>query len=216
MTDIEPTYCSVNDVAGFLGVPFFDVNSTPSDSTVKSRILEAEELIDDMTNASWRGAQVLNEIHNATSNYQRTKSYHSIYLNHRKILPLTSASGDKLEIFDGNNWVDWIASGSGKVEGRANDFWVDYSQGVIYVLNGTILPKGVRVSYRYGDSAKVPASVKKAAIYLVCIDLLASDDRTTLLPEGSSQMDHGEKIAYWRKEVDSLLERFKEISVPFD
>jgi len=47
----------------------------------------------------------------------------------------------------------------------------------------------------------------------VASELLMSDDRSVLIPEGTQNVDLGSKIQLWRKEAESILNRYKEMVV---
>jgi hypothetical protein len=48
---------------------------------------------------------------------------------------------------------------------------------------------------------------------MVAADLLMSDDRSVLIPEGSQNVDLGSKIQLFRKEAADILARYKEVVV---
>ena len=48
---------------------------------------------------------------------------------------------------------------------------------------------------------------------MVAADLLMSDDRSVLIPEGTQNVDLASKIQLWRKEADEIMRRYKEVVV---
>ena len=48
---------------------------------------------------------------------------------------------------------------------------------------------------------------------MVATDLLMSDDRSVLIPEGSQNVDLGAKIQIFRNQAKAILGRYKEIVV---
>ena len=48
---------------------------------------------------------------------------------------------------------------------------------------------------------------------MVASELLMSDDRSVLIPEGGQNIDLGSKAQLWRKESMEILSRYKEVVV---
>lgn len=208
-------YCSVEDVQGFLQLSSgFSTSSVPTKASVEARIEEAEDFIDNFTGNAWRSVSVVNEYHEfgvVGSVYDYSSGF-PVFLNHRNVKALDSGEGDKVEVWDGGSWVDWLSSDS-REEGRSKDFWLRYEDGVLYIRNYSKFPIMVRVSYRFGESV-VPKDIRKACILLVCIDLVESDDRSVLLPDvGSSQVSYSNKLDRWQARVDSILSNRKEFVI---
>lgn len=91
--------------------------------------------------------------------------------------------GDVLEIFDGKNWIDYIST---KTEGRSADYFVNESDGILYVRGYFILGNDyVRCKYRYGETT-VDSGIELACTKLVASDIMQQDDRATVaLPDGN-------------------------------
>lgn len=145
------TYTTPARVALFMEEAAFDASSTPKISTIQSWILEAEATIDRETKNSWKLSEEPLHYYDLPGVY-----YHNtgapISLRKPNILALDSTAGDSLEIWDGANWVDYLAT---KTEGRSDDFWLNYERGVLY-LRGYLLPRkdGVRIKFRYNSGAR--------------------------------------------------------------
>ena len=54
-------------------------------------------------------------------------------------------------------------------------------------------------------------AIEEAATKMTVIDLLMSDDRTVLLPEGTSNIDLSSKVQLLQAEVNAILARYTEI-----
>ena len=70
----------------------------------------------------------------------------------------------------------------------------------------------IKCSYIYGERY-LEKAIEEAATKMVAIDVLMSDDRSVLIPEGTQNVDLTAKIQLLRAEVDSILARYVEIVV---
>ena len=105
-------------------------------------------------------------------------------------------------------------SGTSGDKQRLKDWWLDHEMGIIYFNNSYPFFEwnAVKVSYIYGERY-LEKAIEEAATKLVCSELLMSDDRSVLIPEGTQNVDLGSKIQLWRKEAMDILSRYKEIVV---
>ena len=205
-------YTTTEIVAGLLQVPVFNETTIPEREAVEDSINEAEDEIDRVTNHAWREKTITQEMHNLEDSGYRAYTGVPLFLHHRKIKTLDNQKGDLIEIWDGSSWVDYITTYQ---EGRDKDFWLDYEQGVIFIrTRPPFLPKVfiARITYRYGESS-VPKDIEKAATIMAAQDLLMSDDRSVLLPEGTSNITLSEKRHLWDEEIEKILNRYKETVV---
>ena len=197
-------YCTSSQVASFLQVPSFSGSTTPSGGHVDDFIAMAEERIDQLTDHAWatsRAKTVTEErgrIQRVMSNSVNDRG--RIQLRHYPILDMSGS--DKLHIWDGGNYVEYIANKTGddtitNVTGK--DYWIDKERGTIY-LNSynqfnllSDAPSGVTayVTYRYA-TATTPADIKQATIYLVA-SMIAMNDDLNLMQEGDDSMDNSTK-----------------------
>lgn len=201
------TYCTHSDVSGFLQTPAFSVSTTPTSTIIEDRINEAEDFIDSETGHAWRSVTVTNEYHDVAGVYERGIGF-PIYLDHRAVKSLANASGDKLEVWDGSSWVDWLTESS-REEGRDKDYWLRYEMGVLYIRSSYAKPVSVRITYRYGETS-VPKDIKKAAVLLTAIDVISSDDRSVQIAESNSQVNYLNKIEKWEAQVKTILDKRRE------
>jgi len=95
---------------------------------------------------------------------------------------------------------------------RLRDWWMDYEMGIIYFNNSYPFFEwnAVKVSYIYGERY-LEKAIEEAATKMVVIDLLMSDDRSVLLPEGTNNIDLSAKVQLLQGEVDRILPRYREM-----
>ena len=99
-------------------------------------------------------------------------------------------------------------------QARLGDWWLDHEMGIIYFNNSYPFFEwnAVKVSYIYGERY-LEKAIEEAATKMVAADLLMSDDRSVLIPEGTQNVDLGAKIQLYRKEAEEILSRYKEMVV---
>lgn len=103
-------------------------------------------------------------------------------------------------------------SGDGGDQARLKDWWIDSEMGIIYFNNSYPFFEwnAVKVTYIYGERY-VEKAIEEATTKLVACDLLMSDDRSVLIPEGTQNVDLASKIQLWRQEAERILSRYKEV-----
>jgi len=210
-------YCTSSQVASFLQVPSFSGSTTPSGGHVDDFIAMAEERIDQLTDHAWatsRAKTVTEErgrIQRVMSNSVNDRG--RIQLRHYPILNMDSGT-DKLHIWDGGNYVEYIAGKTGddtitNVTGK--DYWIDKERGTIY-LNSynqfnllSDAPSGVTayVTYRYATAA-TPQDIKQATIYFTAA-MIAMNDDLNLMQEGDDSMDNRSKSEKFEEMAMKLL-----------
>jgi hypothetical protein len=210
-----PTYCSVEDIADFLKVPL-DKTTLPNSDQVIKTILRKEDEFDRRTGHAWRIRIKRDEVHSLPLLYHFGWGT-PIQLEHRKIQPIDTNLGDKVEAYrgatsGGNNGVpdyDDISS---------NGAWYNINstlgklnmRGFIY----TVMRKDrVRITYRYGDTI-VPEDVKDAVIKMVAIEILTTSFRMDVLPlGGNSGLELRDIIDYWKEDIDRAIAQYQEFKV---
>jgi len=97
---------------------------------------------------------------------------------------------------------------------RLKDWWLDHEMGIIYFNNSYPFFEwnAVKVSYIYGERY-LEKAIEEAATKLVAADILMSDDRSVLIPEGTQNVDLASKIQLYRKEAQDILNRYREVVV---
>ena len=188
------TYCNPADVKRYLQVPHFDASTTPNDEEVKEMIVDAENEINDYTMHSWKEETITDQYYDFPDVVDFDwGSGIPIYLNHRKIRSFT-----KIEIFTGTAYDDWVST---KTEGRNNNYWADYNQGILYLKIYPIFYKkqAIRLTYTYGETT-VPNSIRKACALLVASEILAMDDRASIVADSAdiNTVDYNTRISRYR------------------
>lgn len=209
-------YCDPSDVARYFRTveeeDGFNFDTNPTESEVNEFILEASARIDRETGHAWRERKVVDEYHDLDSIYYYWAGQ-PIKLMKREIrTPLSSADGDKLEFWDGNQWEDWV-SDSTMNEGRDEDYWFNDSDGVLYVYRRSWFwnrYKRIRVSYRYGAST-VPKDIQQAAALFTAAALIETDIYGDLLPTGGDAPSPSEVSQRLEERAEKLLMRRGEV-----
>jgi hypothetical protein len=190
----------------------FSASTDPTLLEVENFILEAEDDIDRATNHAWRAVTMTNEYHDLSGLYTgRYRQELPVKLHHRSIRAMVSGT-DKIELWDGTTWKDLVLTANGYTEGRANDFWIDYTHGWIYFVSTKpyISERGIRVTYRYGESS-VPGDIQSICTLLAAAKIIASDWYKAVVPEGVSMRGINETADAWEKRAYDRLEKRKEI-----
>lgn len=218
MTTTVTTYATPEDVktilqntGRFSGFQAFDATSSPTEEEVRQLITSAEDHIDKTTKHAWRTKTITNEMHDIPRWYKYGTG-RAIYLKHREVKTFSHAAADKIEIWDGTNWVDYVTD---KTEGRNNDYWIDYSNGVIYIMMNLAYmyyEQSVRVTYRYGETT-VPEDITHATALIVASLLITSDDKTFMLPETGdpTRMSYDSRTDKWMARAKYILSNYVEL-----
>lgn len=203
-------YCTTLQVANFLGITTdFSASTNPLKTAVTEWIEANEDTIDKKTMHAWRTKTITDELHHMDSLPYGLREGVKIFLEHRKIKTFESGT-DKLEVWDGTQWLDYVAN---KVEGRNNDFWVDYKSGLISIRNLTTFKFfSARVTYRYGETS-VDRDIRKACILMTAADVLNTDDRSVSLPEGTEGFPIPDKSRKWIAQAKGIISDNREVKV---
>jgi hypothetical protein len=105
-------------------------------------------------------------------------------------------------------------SDAGGDQARLKDWWLDHEMGIVYFNNSYPYFEwnAVKASYIYGERY-LEKAIEEAATKLVASELLMSDDRSVLIPEGTQNIDLGSKAQLFRREAMEILSRYKEVVV---
>tara|TARA_R110000824_G_scaffold45299_1_gene131102 strand:+ start:1464 stop:2099 length:636 start_codon:yes stop_codon:yes gene_type:complete len=206
------TYCSVADVSDFLRVPITST-STPNKTQVEKLIKRKEDELDRRIGHAFRVRKITREVHDLPLLYKFGWGT-PIFLKHRRVLDLSYASGDKIEIWQGasSTWEDILG----------NSTWYDmeYERGTL-ALRGfifSILRKSrVRVTYRYGGEdysgdLTVPLDIEDAVIKMVSIEILNTSFRMDELPTGG-MTNTSESKRKWEEDIEKCVDNRREIFV---
>ena len=218
-----PTYASNEDVKRILQYDFdFTTTTIPSSANVGAFIEEAEDKIDQDTQHAWRSTRVVNEFYDLPYiPYPYVGGYLggnlnaiTVHLRHRNILPIsTSTPTDKIEIWNGNVYEDWATA---KIEGRANDYWLDHDLGQLNLVY--FLPyfrkKGLRLTYRYGQTV-VPKDIRRATALNAAIMILSQDDQSGNLNETGdpTRLNYDDRVRRWQGEINKIIRNRRELPV---
>jgi len=213
-------YCAHADVSAFLQVSNFTGDTTPQSDAVEAFINMAEGRVDQLTDHVWHSSRVSSTNGTVTEERGRIQRVMTDSVNDRgriqlKHYPILAMSGsDKLYVWDGGDYVEYIASKTGddtitSVSGK--DYWVDKERGTIY-LNSynqfnllSDAPSGVTayVTYRYATAA-TPADIKLATIYFAAATIVMNDD-LNLMQEGDDSMDNASKSQRFEEMAIKIL-----------
>jgi hypothetical protein len=205
-------YCEPSDVQRLLRInSAFSSSSNPSENQVYAFIEDAMSDIDSLTRHAWRAVTETNEYHSLPQKYNYIYGLGvRIKLGHRLVRTLETAQGDKLEVWDGNSWEDWIVN---KNSGRGNDYWLDETNGVLYLnqAHWYFRDNVIRVTYRYGEST-IPRDIRKACALLVASEIVASDQFSSLLKASADgkNMNNQSRSELFEKKAAEILDRHKE------
>ena len=131
------------------------------------------------------------------------------------VIVIGSPLGDITGTITQNTMRIDLQGGSSKGDNaRLRDWWLDHEMGIIYFNNSYPFFEwnAIKCSYIYGERY-LEKAIEEAATKMVAIDVLMSDDRSVLIPEGTQNVDLTSKIQLLRAEVDSILARYIEIIV---
>lgn len=204
-------YCTVADVQRILGNPdAFSGSTNPTSTQVESFISSAEEKVEKATLHAWRTTTVTDEYYDIpiVSNSKRYQVGVPIYLKNKSIKTIDGGEGDKIEVWNGSAYEDWVST---KTEGRNEDYWLDYNRGVLYLKTHYLRGFGdrrLRLTYRYGE-ASVPEDITEATALKVAIMLVTNDDRTGYLDDTGqgNGMNHDTRVMKWKSEYKSIIRK---------
>ena len=108
--------------------------------------------------------------------------------------------------------IDLVGGSSSGDKGRLRDWWIDPEMGIIYFNNSYPFFEwnAIKVAYIHGERY-VAKAIEDMCTKMVAIDLLMSDDRSVLIPEGTQNVDLASKIQLYRADVDRTMPRYMEV-----
>jgi hypothetical protein len=189
---------------------FFNRETVPDIQAVHRMINDAEDEIDARTHDSWRSTTVTDEYHDRPFEQADWWVGTAIRLYNRGITTFVSGT-DKVEVYSGGgNWEDWVAN---RTEGRGANYWVDYTNGIVYLKGWWFMhaKSAVRVTYRYGQST-VPNDIRKCCAKIVTKELLMSDQHVgnVKAPEGApSSMGISGRVRQLEDDIQRIISRHR-------
>mgnify|MGYP000594376502 CR=1 FL=1 len=108
--------------------------------------------------------------------------------------------------------VDLVGGSASGDRGRLRDWWIDNEMGIIYFNNSYPFFEwnAIKASYIYGERY-LEKAIEDVCTKMVAIDLLMSDDRSVLIPEGTQNVDLSTKIQLYKADIDKTLPRYMEV-----
>ena len=126
--------------------------------------------------------------------------------------PLTTLNTTGTAIIQHLLSVDLVGGSASGDRGRLRDWWIDNEMGIIYFNNSYPFFEwnAVKTSYIYGERY-LEKAIEDICTKMVAIDLLMSDDRSVLIPEGTQNVDLATKIQLYKADIDKTLPRYMEV-----
>ena len=206
------TYCTIQDVSDYLRVPITSTTS-PNKTQVEKIINRKESEFERRTGHAWRTKTSTNEIYNLPLNYVYGWGT-PINLKHRNMLPLSTAEGDKIEV--------WMGSSSTYEQILDNVKYYDIQEnmGKLFLrgyLFSTLRMYRLRITYRwggenYGGDTEIPDDIKDVIIKMTCLELLNTMFRMDEVPSGG-MIDLGAVKRDWKEDIETCISNRKEVFV---
>jgi hypothetical protein len=195
-----------------------DGTTDPSQAEIESWINEAEDYIDAETMHSWRTVTITDETHDANRRWDALLDReYAVTLRHRSVKTFSHVASDKIELWNGSVWKDIVDPLNGCTEDRNRDYWVDYVNGIVYLVQQRpMVGKAmIRVSYRYGEVA-VPNDIAKAAAKLAALHVLETDYAKMAMPNGPGfEPPKASVIDRWQRDVERVIDIHREVKGVF-
>jgi hypothetical protein len=218
---------------------FFTARPIPNGLTymdVEELIMDGEDWIDDHIHHSYLtdGRQIFDEymaydltrrLTHPNHNTRAVVSYHDrfvIHLRNTRAKAFDKNKGDKLEVWDGNSFVDWMNDPSKSVTSDPSatlvnhDAWINLSRGSIHFLNSVPIwgDTVVKATYRIGGDANypfgVPRQIKQATMRRVAVDMVPMERFQAMLPGGQKgALSIEQNIAIWTTEMYEKMARYR-------
>jgi hypothetical protein len=128
--------------------------------------------------------------------------------------PLTTLNTGGTKFTQKRLSIDLHGGSASGDKGRLRDWWLDHEMGIIYFNNSYPFFEwnAIKTSYIYGERY-VDKGIEDICTKMVAIDLLMSDDRSVLIPEGTQNVDLASKIQLYRADIDRMFPRYVEVVV---
>lgn len=220
-TASTPTYCTAAMVASV------QEKSAPSEhaddgeaplARYNRAILAQEEFIDRHCRQAWRQRTVTDHYPKDELGWRfDAEGFLTIALPNVYVKDLSLAAGDKVEIWDGTQFVNWLNPASGKIQGRGGDFFLVPERGVIKVKDTNVLtawdnPQDrVRVTYRYGQTVVPPAIQEACAMLTAAILHNTSYSSQSGQGQGTDFVPADNRATRWRNEANKMLAEYRAV-----
>jgi len=202
-------YCTSDNVAAFLQLKPFSADTKPTKEQVEDIINMGEDEIDIETNHAWREKTITEEYVDFSTPRYTWGAGRPIFLQHRHLRDFDTDEGDKIEVWQGGEYVDYVST---KTEGRGNDYWLNNSKGILYIYKWySLYPDEMRLTYRYGETT-VPADIKKCAVLKAARLILMNEDYSKIMVDGeTNDMHYTVRVNIWNKDINRIIRRRTEI-----
>lgn len=210
-----PVYCQVKDIADWLRIDI-NANTDPTKSMVEEYIMANEDTIDRQTSHTWMSDKQVTEVFDVPKLWDWGQGM-PLTPRKRNIKSFDEGQGDKLEIWDGANWVQKNVTGAGQTLHFQEISGITYIRGYLFTI---LRVKRFRITYRYGgdnesaisETETVPRDIQKACKLMTAIDILSTDFQMSQVAYGGEgNVDKQKVMDRWQKEIDSILWRHSEI-----
>ncbi len=208
----------------------FDGNTEPTDGFVRTLINWAEDEIDRTTHHAWRATPIEEPEYKdfmATFTAREWLDGIEIPLDHRYIRTvvtpdgsdnLETAEGDKIEVWDGASWKDWLTVFSGQ-SGHSGKYWILPRPGMLKIRQFYRVYRidAIRITYRYG-SPTIPGDITRACTMMVAADIAESEGYEATIPGGGdlSSPTLSQKTESWRKQAAEIVRRHTEVRTAYN
>lgn len=128
--------------------------------------------------------------------------------------PLSTLNTGGTKIVQHTFLVDLQGGSASGDNARLRDWWLDHEMGIVYFNNSYPFFEwnAIKVAYIYGERY-VEKAIEDICTKMVAIELLMSDDRSVLIPEGTQNIDLASKVQLYQAEIDRTLPKYVELVV---
>jgi hypothetical protein len=195
-------------------IRLFTSTTIPSEDDVIRYILANMKKIDNKTKRNWREIKNVadGQYEYLDKQYPRqlaTSDYNSLKwelnLKYRNIKSIT--------LFEqGRNYAEYKNILTDYEEGRNKDYWVDYRQGIIYLLKIPVWTENnsFRINYTYGE--ELPEDIQKACKLMTINDILKNDKCSKYSVQGADNiLQIDPRIRSNEREIADILSNYIEL-----
>jgi hypothetical protein len=196
----------------------FDLTTRPSTMAVEEMIRRAEDRIDYRTKKSWRFNAVTEQTDPVYVDFSRS----GMFLRHRNFYRIYA-----VQLWTGSSWQKLV-------EGRQNDYQVDYNLGFIYLTRLFSLPSiygmsgrynqydigemknAIQVDYVYGRDVETDPEffmVEDLATKMVAVDLLRHSDYSIMTVSGGDNVPLSEKIRNLEEQIEMRIDELTAVTL---
>ena len=213
------TYTTPDKVSEFLQLKkSFDETTNPTDLMVENFIRRQEDYINYRTRKSWKLQAIVEDTDPILVDYSR----YGFYLRHKNFAKIYS-----VKLWNGGSWETLV-------EGRNNDYHINYDLGMIIVSRMFNIPavygmtgryamwgngefkNSIKVDYLYGRNPETDSEffmVEDICTKLVAKDLLQHHDYSHLLVSGSDKVPLESKIRLLTEDTENRIDNLISVAL---